>query len=136
STRHLFCCSLPRRGRTAQEQDVRTVSTGGTRSELPGTGAACVEASVGDEPPRCPRCGEDRLLERLGRRWVCLVCAFDWPADVSDGDPRLRLEREQTAAIADSPNSTPRTLGPLVSAFTCRRNRQVRGASQQHGCRR
>ena len=31
-----------------------------------------------DRHPRCPKCGEDRLVERAGRGWFCVVCAHDW----------------------------------------------------------
>jgi len=31
--------------------------------------------------PRCPRCGEQRLVEfdRVLRRWICSVCSQQWP---------------------------------------------------------
>lgn len=33
-------------------------------------------------PPRCPRCGEDRVISRVddkrGRRFVCDVCDEEW----------------------------------------------------------
>jgi hypothetical protein len=32
------------------------------------------------DPPRCPYCGEDRLVERdpVGGLYVCVVCAKTW----------------------------------------------------------
>lgn len=35
----------------------------------------------GSDVPRCPMCGEDAsrgLIEKVGRVWVCAVCAFEW----------------------------------------------------------
>jgi transposase-like protein len=35
------------------------------------------------DPPRCPFCGEERLVDRdpLTRQFVCLVCARTWRDD-------------------------------------------------------
>jgi ribosomal protein L37AE/L43A len=31
------------------------------------------------EPPRCPKCGEDVLIEGdAARGWFCVVCAHSW----------------------------------------------------------
>ena len=37
---------------------------------------------MSDSEPRCPGCGEDRLIEWDGvlRRWVCAVCGWAWAA--------------------------------------------------------
>jgi N6-adenosine-specific RNA methylase IME4 len=36
---------------------------------------------------RCPRCGEDRLVEQVGPQGVCAVCGFVWkPATGTDDD--------------------------------------------------
>ena len=31
------------------------------------------------DKPRCPRCGEERLVERVGKDLVCNVCSAVWP---------------------------------------------------------
>lgn len=31
---------------------------------------------------RCPKCGEERQIERIGRDWFCAVCAHHWPAAI------------------------------------------------------
>lgn len=28
--------------------------------------------------PRCPGCGETRLVEKIGRVYFCSVCAAEW----------------------------------------------------------
>ena len=33
-----------------------------------------------DNTPVCPKCGEYRLVERIGAQWFCQVCATAWPA--------------------------------------------------------
>jgi hypothetical protein len=35
---------------------------------------------------RCPKCGEDRLVERVGAVWFCNVCSHSWQERV-DGVP-------------------------------------------------
>jgi len=36
---------------------------------------------------RCPRCAEDRLVERVGHQGFCAVCGFVWkPATGTDDD--------------------------------------------------
>ncbi len=39
--------------------------------------------AVRPDPPRCPRCGEDKLLcwDSARRTWFCSVCATTWPAE-------------------------------------------------------
>lgn len=32
------------------------------------------------DPPACPFCGEDRMIEQLKTQWVCYVCAKSWQA--------------------------------------------------------
>jgi ribosomal protein S27AE len=49
----------------------------GTQTRQVGLAASGAAAPV--RP--CPRCGEERLIERLGPRWLCAVCAFDWLAE-------------------------------------------------------
>ncbi len=33
------------------------------------------------DPPRCPACGEERMVERIGRFFTCDVCSKTWPAE-------------------------------------------------------
>jgi hypothetical protein len=53
---------------------------GDTAVEAPRTGWA--RTRIG----QCPKCGEDRLVERVGAVWFCNVCSYSWQVR-EDGVP-------------------------------------------------
>jgi len=38
------------------------------------------------EPPTCVRCGEQRLVEMIGRYYYCTVCSYTWAANPDADD--------------------------------------------------
>ena len=45
------------------------------------------------ESPRCPWCGEQRLVERVGGVWYCAVCALSWTVSVAGKWWRVAVTR-------------------------------------------
>jgi len=35
---------------------------------------------IATKDTRCPHCGEDRMIEKIGTDWFCNVCAYSWKA--------------------------------------------------------
>ena len=50
--------------------------------------------------PRCPRCGEERLIETLPPRYAYAVCATSWPVPQADTPlPQKRIDRDVNGVL-------------------------------------